>query len=305
MKKITLKHRHGEELNPSCKSFVLKGFTLVELLVVIAIIGILAALLLPALKAAKDQATKISCVNNLKQLGTASIAYAFDNNDVMPVSGGTGTGISQVTQYLADFAKDYCGAGYTAGGWGGTISLKPANNILNCPAQYGKLTIPSANGWDGQIPNGIAAAASSYNYPGFCTQSFTGSYTNLYGPWGMIRLSKLANTFAPYQGYRKFIAMDKCNGDPAARATNHATGGNYLFGDGHVEWISYKQGIWATTYSKSFWTLGSPFFLPLNSLIPDKAYDPTSSFNVNNLYVIIVSPQGALTSTSGLSDHFR
>lgn len=67
--------------------FERRGFTLIELLVAVAIVGILVAILLPAVQAARESARRMECANRLKQLGLAVHQY-YDMAKVLPIDVG-------------------------------------------------------------------------------------------------------------------------------------------------------------------------------------------------------------------------
>jgi prepilin-type N-terminal cleavage/methylation domain-containing protein len=108
-----------------------RGFTLIELLVVITIIGVLVALLLPALAAALNLAESLSCQSNLRQIATAVLAYASDNKGaILPTKITDQNGVNYWCNILANPTRPYLSANDTSS-QGGALSTD--EGVFRCP----------------------------------------------------------------------------------------------------------------------------------------------------------------------------
>ncbi len=183
---------------PTAKS---RGFTLVELLVVIAIIGILIALLLPAVQAAREAARRMQCTNQLKQLGLAIHNY----HDAYKGLPGHGNGPNQnrtafvpMLPFFEEVARysditsydDY--ANYDSNNpYSDRACWKGKINALLCPSDSGSTTPYTVSG---HTTGALVPSNYCFSEADFVLQTYGlgGRYKNNRGPFGM-NLSSLAS----------------------------------------------------------------------------------------------------------------
>jgi prepilin-type N-terminal cleavage/methylation domain-containing protein/prepilin-type processing-associated H-X9-DG protein len=141
-----------------------RAFTLIELLVVIAIIAILAALLLPALRSARDRACGIDCLNNTRQLAVAWLLYADDHEGRLAYN--LGMGANAVAQRAANGPKTDLNWVNSVLSWEldsdntNTATLTKASlglytsrsaNIYRCPSDHALSARQREAGWSGRV----------------------------------------------------------------------------------------------------------------------------------------------------------
>jgi prepilin-type N-terminal cleavage/methylation domain-containing protein/prepilin-type processing-associated H-X9-DG protein len=134
-----------------------RGFTLIELLVVIAIIAILAAILFPVFAQARERARGISCVSNMKQMGTAMMMYVQDYDETFPIPhlrvatiNGGGQTAMPIDSQLDPYVKN--------------------DQIWHCPSDATPIVtdVIKAHFWDGNKynPDISSIVTRSYSYIG-------------------------------------------------------------------------------------------------------------------------------------------
>ena len=251
------------------------AFTLIELLVVIAIIGILAAMLLPALNKAREKANAAVCTSNLKQIGIAIEMYKDDFQGWIPPAARPGDGATWdrlVSPYISN-------AGNTVG------LIDPTQLwaiVFKCPTdRYPHLNAtasPRSYSINIRLDNftGLLGIMSPFSGGG----GLGGNSAGMDDPSGTIMVAERPHLANDYD----FVANSDCGcpdstgsgdsfctgppyhygqydgpGNYPAKLPWHSDGWNYLFVDGHVQWLTPQQTLGKGSGRIPPGTMGRPY----------------------------------------------
>ena len=237
-----------------------RGFTLIELLIVIAIIAILAAMLLPALAAAKQKAYRVVCLSNLKQWGLALNMYLDDNSEIFPdfsipsTASGAPAGYSQDKIHWSDLTA-FANAGSGNSAWFNAlppyVSQKPlwqyaanptnfvnGKSIFNCSSAQFHLS-------DGVDPMTQVAFCYGINFKGTNGATPAGPPFNamvVVHPSAFVFFSdnRANSSETPFYGSNPLNDLGAPRGSLNHLSSRHNAGANLTFLDGHSAYFKYN-----------------------------------------------------------------